>query len=103
GIDDASYDAFCGNLLAQDSSAVDGLQAAALEFTAMPLEIPIRNAVLHRYDGGVVVEELRDLICDCRQLIGLGRQDDQVLRPGLIVVVGRGNAVGKILVAVREA
>jgi hypothetical protein len=83
---------------ADDARRIDGGGDAALRIggahdlafilAAMALEIPPGNAVLHRDQHGVVVEQRGQLIGDGLDLVGLDAEDDQVLLAGAADVVG---------------
>ena len=55
----------------------------------MAVKIPIRNAVLHRNNDGVGSEQFRHFAGHRLDLMRLHRQNDDILRAGGRVVIGR--------------
>jgi hypothetical protein len=66
----------------------------------MAVEIPVRYSVLHRHHDGIGAKQLRHLVRHRLELVGLHRQDHQVLRPGGAVVVACLDVRRQLLAAV---
>ncbi len=81
-----------GSIVLRDRSVgVGGVNGASVELAALFMEVPPRNAVLHRDDRRLVVAEWREAWGDCRHLVRLDCEDDDLLHAGVGRVLVRGH------------
>ena len=64
------------------AARVDALHLRAGERATVLVEVPERDAVLHRHDHGVRTEQLGHIPGDRLDLVRLHRQDHDVLHAG---------------------
>ncbi len=100
-IDHASEHALSGNVTANPAGRVDALQLRALEPATVLVEVPVGDAVLHRHHHRVGAEQAQHLPGHRLDLVRLHRQDDDVLRARLLVVVGGNHVAGDATLAIR--
>ena len=80
-VDDAADDPRRVDRAHDRAVRIDGGDAAALERPAVALEVPPRDAVLHRHDHGLVVEEVMQVLRHRRDLVRLHAEDHDVVGP----------------------
>src|SRR5690606_36487978 len=93
-VHDAADDALGADQPPLAIERVDGAQAPALEAAIQLVEIPPGHAVLTRHDACVGAEEAGCLLGDLPRLVGLEGEDDAVLGPDPVGVVGGGHGNG---------
>ena len=92
GIDHTANDALGRNMCADDAVRIHAPDTGSGQSCAVAIEIPIRDTVLHRHHDRVRAEHSRHLRCDRLDLMRLDRENDQILHPGLGVIVGGAHA-----------
>ena len=80
---------------------IEAFEPAAVEFAAVFLEVPPGQAVLNGQHHGVRAVERRQLVRDRGKVVGLDRQNHQILRAGVLEGGGRGQVLGQVFRAVR--
>src|ERR1700728_2315774 len=83
GIDHAADEAAGVDMLGQHACGIEALQPLVIVLAAEPLEVPPRQAVLHREHDGVGAEQAIDVAHDLFEEMRLHRQHDDVLLAGL--------------------
>ena len=90
----ATDDAFGRDGLRQLPARIERFQRAAIEFTALFLEVPPRKAVDGRHHDRAFMHQRFDLRQRALQLMRLGAENKDILRACFLHVVGRmGRAV----------
>src|SRR5438105_11612298 len=82
----AADDFLRGNQPRDDTARVHAAHHAAGPFTAVVMEIPVGDAVLHGHHDGVGAVQMRHIVGDGLELVGFDGENDQLL-------CARGNAV----------
>src|SRR5207253_1501934 len=100
GIHHRADDSACVDRTPDRSVWVGRVDRGSLVRTAMFLEIPPGDSVLHRYDRRGVVAEISDVLRDRANLMRLDRKDDDILRSGVAHLVEDRDAVGRSLTRV---
>ena len=88
-VHDAADDALGGNLRADESARIDVFHHAPGKLAAVLVEVPVRDAVLHRDDDRLRSEQHRHIVRDRLDLVRLHRQNHDVMRTGVGIVVRR--------------
>ena len=99
-VDDAADDPGRVDRVHDRAVRIDGCNAAALERPAVALEVAPRDAVLHRYDHRLVVEQVMQVVHDRRDLMRFHAEDHDVVGPGFSQARGRLDARCDVIGAV---
>src|SRR5581483_280097 len=89
-----------GNAFGDETFRVHACEARAGEATAMTMEVPVRDAVLHRHDRGALAKKQPDLPGDAGHLVRLEREDHDVVHARGGVIVERPNVARDLRLAV---
>ena len=81
---------------------IDAFDAAPFERSAMALEVPPRDPVLHRDDERIVVDKMNEIINDRFDLVRLHAEDHGIVSPSLGEACGRFQIADGVLCAVRR-
>src|SRR5205085_5726531 len=93
GVDDAADDSLGSNGGRNGTAWIDRAHAPAFVRSTVALEIPPRNAVLHRQDDAFGVERATELGEDRRDLVGLHREHHQIVLAGMAQTLARRERV----------
>src|SRR6267143_6792269 len=98
----AADDSLGGDHPRDDAARIHAAHHAAGPFTAMVVEIPVGNAVLHGHDNRVGAEQMRYLAGDRFELMGLHGEDHQVLCARGGAVLGSDDVARQVLTAIAQ-
>src|ERR1019366_1306142 len=101
GIHHATDDTACLDIGLDDAARVAALQPVVPVRAVQVLKVPPGQPVLRRHDHGVVVEQRPHLRRQRLDLIGLDRQEHDILRPCLGTGSDRAQSLGHFLGGIR--
>ena len=87
-VDNTSQYTVCRDFGADQTGRINALDTLAFMGTAMFVEVPERDAVLHGDNDSVRPEQFGNVFCYSVYLMGFQSQNDHVLRTRFIVAVG---------------
>ena len=99
-VDHATEDLLCRHAGCNAPLRIDALDRHSGELPAVAVEVPERDAVLHRHDHGLRPDQVRQFVDDSLDLVCLHRQHDDVLHAGFGVVIGREHVARDLRAAV---